>query len=419
MIGPLASLLGRRPHLRRLWFSQIVSLLGDWMSFVAVSLLALREGGGVVALALVLVGHSLPHALLAPVAGVLADRLDRRRLLVGVSAAEAALTLVMAVAAARGNVLAVQVLVFARACVGAFVPPVQSAAMRRVVEDDELLPANALLSMTWSVMYALGMAAGGALATLGPALALVVDAASFVLSALLLRGLPPMPAADAGAASGGIAGALAAVRRDMAAAWRIALERPSILEALLAKSPVSFATGGGWVLLNLTATRIPFAGSAALTLGVLQCVRGVGTGVGPAIADVLVRHGVPVGRALRVAVPTAFAGIAAVAATGSPAAVLVATFAWGMGSGGNWVLSSAELQRLSPEGYVGRLSAIDNLAWTLGMCSAALGGAVLVERTAIDATSAWLGVGVGAAAWIATRWAVARRRAAAGVIAAL
>jgi MFS family permease len=365
----------------------------------------------VIALALVLVGQSLPHALLAPAAGVLADRLDRRRMLIGVNTIQAGLTLAMAMAAAGGSLPLVQVMLFVRACVGAFLPPVQSSAMRRVVEEDELLPANALLSVTWSVMFAVGTAAGGAIAALGPVLALVLDAASFGVAALLLRRLPPMPAADAERAGQGALAALAAVRRDMAAAWRLARERPPLLEAVLAKSPVAFAGGGAWVLLNLVADRIPFAGSGAVTLGLLQCVRGIGTGVGPVIADAMVRRGMPSGHAARIAVWTYFAGIVMLSGVGHWAALLVAALAWGMGGGGNWVLSSAAIQRLSPESFVGRLSAIDNLAWTTAMCLAALGGAALVDRTGAHGASAWLGLAVGAGAWAGARWTIARRQA--------
>jgi hypothetical protein len=228
-----------------------------------------------------------------------------------------------------------------------------------------------------------------------------------------------MPSADAERARGGAPAALAAVRRDMSAAWRLARERPPVLAAVLAKSPVAFAGGGAWVLINLIADRIPFAGSGAVTLGLLQCVRGIGTGVGPVIADAMVRRGTPIGRAAGIAAWTAFLGIAALSGAGHWAALLAATLAWGMGGGGNWVLSSAEVQRLSPESFVGRLSAIDNLAWTTAMCLAALGGAALVDRTGAHATSAWLGLSAGLGAWIGVRWVVGRRAAAAPAVAAL
>ncbi|WP_437974393.1 MFS transporter [Sorangium sp. So ce295] len=405
-------LLRCRPAFRRVWMSEVVSLLGDWMSFVAVSLLALGgEGGGVVALALVMVGHHLPIALFAPVAGVLADRLDRRWLLVATSVAQGALTLGMLGAAVAGSVVGVQVLVFARASVGALRLPAQSAVLRHVVEEDELLEANAITSATWSVMFAVGMAVGGLIAGLGPAAALALDAASFGLAALFLRGLPPM-VAEGRPSEGGMLSALASVRRDMVLAWRHAWERPPLLAAVLAKTPVHMANGGALLLLNLVATQLPFAGTGALTLGVLQCVRGAGTGVGPLVGVALVRRGLRGELAATGAVWVTFGAIAVFAVTRHPAALLAVVLVWGLGSGANWVLSSTEIQRLSPDRFVGRLSAADNLALTVGLCGTLLGGAFLVERAGAPAASAWLGLGAGVVTWLGAQWMLRRRAAA-------
>jgi MFS family permease len=405
----IQKLLRERPLFRRLWLGEVVSLLGDWMSFVAVSLLALEKGGGVVALALVLVGHTLPHAVLAPVAGVLADRLDRKQLLIATNAAQAALTAAMAVAAARGSVAWVQSLVFARAAVGALLLPVQSAALRHTVREDELLAANTLSSLTWSVMFAVGMAAGGLIAALGPALALVIDAASFIVAALALAGLPAMTAE--GRPEGGVVGALASVHRDTVAAVRHAIERPRVLDAVVAKMPLALAGGGAWVLLNLTASDAALAGSGALALGVLQCVRGIGTGVGPVVSAALIRRGASIELAFKLSAWALFAGVALFAAGSGWAVLLVATLAWGAGTGSNWVLSSSEIQRLSPDRFVGRLSAIDGLLHTAAMCATALAGALLVERTGSSASAAWLGLSAGTAAWTAIRWWFRRTRA--------
>jgi MFS family permease len=394
--------------------SEVISLLGDWMSFVAVSLLALQKGGGVVGLALVLVGHSLPHALLAPVAGALADRLDRKRLMIAANVAEAALTIGMAIAASRGNVPAVQILVFARASVAAFLPPVQSAALRRVVREDELLAANSITSLTWSVMFAVGMAAGGLIAALGPTLALAIDATTFMVAALLLRALPSMrPEGRPEGGSGGIGTALGSVRRDMMAAVRYARERPAMLEAVLAKTPLAIAGGGAWVLLNLAANEIAVLGSGAITLGILQCMRGTGTGIGPLFSSALVRRGSSMARAFVLSALACFGGIALLAGGyrfGLPVA-LVAALAWGSGIGSNWVLSCAEIQRQSPDRFLGRLSATDGLLHTAGMCGGALGGAVLVERTGSPAAAALFGLAVGVPLWAVLRWALRRHAA--------
>src|SRR5262245_15231430 len=76
----MLSLLLRRPAFRRLWAAGTVSLVGVWLSFVAISRLALDAGGGALALATVFAVHLVPRAWFMPLAGVVADRFDRRRL---------------------------------------------------------------------------------------------------------------------------------------------------------------------------------------------------------------------------------------------------------------------------------------------------------------------------------------------------
>jgi MFS family permease len=412
----LVSLLRRRPHFRRLWLSEIVSLLGDWMSFVAISLLALREGGSVVALALVLAAHNLPHAVLAPIAGTLADRLDRRRLMISVNVIEGALTIAMALAASRGEVALVQVLVLARASAAAFLPPVQSATLRRVVEGDELLAANTVSSVTWSVMFAVGMGVGGAIAALGPTTALLLDATSFGVAALLLRGLPPMVAEgheERGRAGAALMTALTSVRRDMLAAFRHARSHGALLEAMFGKTPLALAAGGAWVLLNLTSNHasVKIAGSAALALGLLQCVRGVGTGVGPMLSARLLRRGMSIKRAVLLSALTAFGGIALFALVGTWPVLLISVLAWGAGIGSNWVITSAEIQRLSPDRFVGRLSAIDGFSHTVSMSASALAGAALVDATGAETGAAWLGIAAGIAGFLVVHFAISAKEA--------
>lgn len=409
-------LLRRRPYFRRLWLGEVVSLLGDWMSLVAVSLLAMHKGGSVLSLGIVLVAHILPVALLAPIAGTLADRLDRRRQLVGAAVIQSALTLAIAAAAAAGNVVLVQVLIFVRASIGAFFAPAQSAAIRRVVEPDELLVANTLMSSTWSVMFAVGMAVGGAIAALGPTLALLIDASSFAVAALLLLGLPSM-VAEGAPRDEGIFAAVTSVHRDIADAWKYAWRRPDLLHAVLAKAPVAFGGGGAWVLLNLVTDDKSLALSGALALGLLQCVRGIGTGVGPFLSLRLLAAGLGLKPSGRLAAVTAFAGMALLSAVHGLPLLVLAAFIWGMGSGSNWVLPTTQMQRLSPDKYIGRLSAIDGLTWTLTTCVGALLGAALVDRLGVPPVTAWFGLALGVVSWVALERVVAflSRRSRVGV----
>jgi len=401
-------LLRTHPLFRRLWLAGTISLVGDWLSLVAVALLALDRGGGARSLALVLAAHALPQALLAPVAGVVADRFDRRRVLLAAPLAQAALTLLMALAAARGAVLAVQALVLARSAVSAFVVPAEAAALRRTVPEAELLRANGLLSGTWSVTYVAGMALGGALATLGPATAMLLDALTFAAAAALLRGLPALvPERGPKARAAGVAAAFA---DDLTAAYRYAADRPALFRKVFGKAPIALAGGAGWVTVHLLADGLRPLGTAALSLGVLQAVRGAGTGIGPALASALPRRFE--GGTDQAAAALTFAAIAALPAATSAPALLMIALLWGMGTGTNWVLSSAGVQERAPDGMVGRLASMDELGTTAALVAGALLGAEVVTRAGSPLAAAGVGAVLGASAWA---WLWRRREGAAAV----
>ncbi|MCA9676224.1 MAG: MFS transporter, partial [Myxococcales bacterium] len=198
----MPALFRRYPAFRRLWAAGAVSLVGDWLSFVAVSALALTSGGGAMGLALVFAAHALPAALLSPFAGALVDGLDRRRVLVGADLIASVATLAMAGAAVAGWLGVVQVLLLVRSATTALIPPGETAALRRLVGDEDRVAANSLLAATWSIAYVAGMALGGAAALLGPALALAIDAATFLAAAAIHATLPSMRVGDGVATDG-------------------------------------------------------------------------------------------------------------------------------------------------------------------------------------------------------------------------
>ena len=356
---------------RRLWLAAVVSLLGDWLTFVSVTVLTLELGEGPLALTGVLVAHLLPAALLSPLAGTVADRIDRRRLLVSANVGQAALTLAAAVAAHGaathpGLVLLVQALVFARSAVAAFVMPAEQAAIRRVVREDLLETANALLAATWSTAYVLGMAAGGFLALLGPSIAIALDAATFVVAAILAMGLPSLiPDREVPSRM--------SVRREIGEALSVARATPGLLPAVFAKVPVGLALGGGWLALQLVSSELEPFGPTSVSIGVLQTMRGLGTGVGPILGAHAVSSGRDPRRILPVAALATIASIVLFVSFESRAVLLFAALGWGMGSGANWVLSSTLVQRLSGDARIGRLSSLDEL----GSVGAMLVGASL------------------------------------------
>lgn len=398
-------LLRSRPAYRRIWAAELVSATGDWFSLVAVSVVAARSApdAGGIALATVLAAHLLPQALLAPAAGWLADRSDGRALLVNGNLVEGALTVGMTVAAARGSLALLQGLLFLRSAVASLREPATGAAIPSLVSRGELATANALGASTWSLTFVVGMALGGIATEIGAPAALAIDAATFFFASFLLRGLPSLlPARPAGAAAAGRV--ISSALTDLLAAV-VATKDRDLRAAVFGKTPMAVAGGAAWVALNLAADAMPFAGGAAATLGALQAVRGVGTGIGPLVSRGFVARGIAPGPVAHAAALAVFAGSIGIACVGGPALALVSVLLWGAGGGALWVITQTEIQQRSAEAMRGRLLALDSLGFTLGMSGSAVVTGVLLDAGIGLAIIAALVVAVASAGWVAVRGA--------------
>ena len=372
-MSAVVQLLRTRRHFRRLWLGGVISQLGDWVGWVAVAMVALHEGGGPLDLALVFAAHHLPAAALAPVAGVVADRVDRRWLLWTTSVVLGVLTLGMAAAAAVGALALLQGLLLLRSAGVAFYTPAERAALPRVVSKDELLLAGAFDSASWSVVFAFGMAAGGAMSMLGPALALAVDAGTFALSALLFLGLPRIEPGRSPHTS------RPSLLHGVCDALRRAWPDPKLRRAVFAKTPYALAGGAAWIALALQADALGGAALGGLGFGLLHATRGIGTGVGPLIVARRVGRGGDRSGMWRVAYWLGLAGVVTLGFVTTPVALAVGAFAWGVGGGVNWVLSTEQTQRLTPDSILARVSALDQIGMTVGMTLGVVGLAFAVE----------------------------------------
>ena len=182
-------MLRRNPAFRRLYVAQLISFAGDWFASVALLGLALDLSGSAAIASLVLVLQTGGFALMAPFAGALADRVDRKRLLVSADLARVPVCLGFLLARTP-DTLWIALVCALLAAFGAFFEPASSAALPNLVDDDELSTANVLLGSAWGVMLAVGAAMGGIVAvTLGRDAAFVIDAATFLVSASLIVGI--------------------------------------------------------------------------------------------------------------------------------------------------------------------------------------------------------------------------------------
>jgi MFS family permease len=366
------SLLRRNRDIRLVFFAQVVSYLGDWFTFVALAGLVEDLTGSSFLVSLVLVAFSLPSFLMSPIAGPVADRLDRRKIVVVVSVGQAVAALALLLVD-TGTVWLAFVAQSIITALASFVGPATGAAIPNLVDsDDDLRLANSLFGSTWGVMLAVGAGIGGVFsAAFGRDAAFVADSISFVLAALLIAGVKrPMQqerASDAPRRVRPIA--------DMAEAARLARSNKVIMALMASKA--TFAVGAGIVSqLAVLASNAFDAGDAGR--GALLGSRGVGSGLGPVIAARLVGRDMP--KLLRIcgfsglgfAVAYFFAGL-------SPAlwiACIFVAFAH-LGGGAQWTLSTMGLQIESPDELRGRVIAGDFALVTLMLgVTSALAGAV-------------------------------------------
>lgn len=370
-------LLRGNREVRLLWGGTIVSLFGDWFNTLALYRLVLDLTGSETALGGVFLTKLLPLALASPIAGVLADRLDRRHLMIGSDLVRAVLVLGFLFVRDAGDLWLLYTLAAAQIAVSAAFTPAKNAVLPLITKRSELLTANALLSATWSVMLAVGAAAGGPVVdAFGTDVVFWLDAGTYLVSAAFIVSMR-IPARRVQRAVGG---AVRSGLREIAAGWRYLRERPAV--GRIAFSKATWGLGGGGLVFALALLGDGLFPSAGTTgIGLLFAARGLGTGLGPVIARTAfrdTRHWPTVLAACIVASGIGYLGIALAADLRWVVAGLV-VFAHAA-SGANWVLSTTLLQERTEDDFRGRVIATDWLLVTLVESISILAASALVER---------------------------------------
>ena len=183
------SLLRRNRDFRRLFFASVISLGGDWFLFVAINGLILDTTGRAIDVGLAILAQELAFFFASPWAGALADRLDRKRLMIGCDLARMIVCVAFLLVGPGTIWLAFPLLAILSIFAAPF-DPASSAAIPNLAQGEDLTIANALGGSLWGTMLAVGAALGGVVATVfGNQTAFLVDAASFLISAWLLSGI--------------------------------------------------------------------------------------------------------------------------------------------------------------------------------------------------------------------------------------
>jgi MFS family permease len=400
-------LLRNNRRFRLLWLGQVVSQMGDWFDTIAVYTIVLHLTGSGRAVALIMVARFLPSVVMGPLSGVVADRFSRRTIMITADLLRALVVLGFLLVRRPDQMWLVYVLTVLQLAFSAFFEPAKTAAIPSIVSDRELLPANAIASVTWSAMLTLGAALGGFVAGwFGTNAAFVLDSLSFVASAGLIASVtfPKRPARPKAKLT--IAKALGIT--DTIEGARYVKHRPRVFAYLMVK-PAWGMGGGILTLLAVFGERVfPVAGKTATGIGVLFTARGIGTAVGPIVAR---RWAGETRKQMQIAIGIAFliGGAFYISFGSSQSFILALLFLLIAHTGGSilWVFSTVLLQQSVEDQFRGRVFAAELALLTLTMAASNYLVGELMDRFGFSPRVVTVGVGtfflLPGLIWFATR----------------
>ncbi len=371
-------LLKQRPQFRYLWVAAVVSFAGDWFNTIATVILVNRATDSATAVGALFLARALPPFLLGPFAGVVADRFDRKKVLIATDLLRFLIVLGFLLVDGPEDTWLIYTLTIAQFAVSAFFEPARAAILPSLIKgSDELLIANTLSSITWSAMLALGAALGGIVAGFfGVTTALIIDAATFLLSALfILRIQAPAPVEPADESGSGW--------QDMLDGFRYVRRHPRT--GLTASVKAFTQIGSPDIMIAVYAAQVfPWGEDGALTLGLLYAAAGLGAILGPLIGNMFTDGTT---RKLQNAIGAAFVVVAAgwLIFGWAPLlpVALLAMLLRHMGGSVNWTYSNVLLQLRVPDRFLGRVFALDFALFTLAMAVSVWVSGLLLDNAGI------------------------------------
>lgn len=402
-------LLRRNRSFRQLWLGQVVSQMGDWFDTIALYTIILNLTGSGRDVGLLLVARFLPSFLFGPLSGVVADRFSRQRIMIVTDILRALVVLGFLFVRRADQLWILYVLTVFQLGLSTFFEPAKTAAIPSIVEDRELVAANAISSVTWSAMLTLGAAIGGLITGwFGTDAAFILDAASYLLSAALIASIRVQKRRKRERQKLTVGRALGIT--ETIEGIRYVKDRPRVLALLLVK-PAWGLGGGILTLLAVFGERIfPVGKSAATGIGVLFAARGIGTAVGPIVAR---RMAGEVDKRMQAWIGIAFLiGGVFYAAFGSATSFVFALIVLGVAHCGGsilWVFSTVLLQRGVDDSFRGRVFAAELALLTLTMAVSNYTTGELLDRFQISPRLVTIGIGIfflmpGLAWFLTQRW---------------
>lgn len=266
---------------RRLWAASVISLLGEWFNTIALFLLILEYSGSEFLLGILFSVRMILFGISQPINGLLADRLNRKSLMLWSNIAQIFLALTFLMVDGPEDMwwlIAVSgiMMLFHGVYVTA-----ERAAVPNIVDEEDLITANAIGSASWSTALCTGAMLGGIVVSQwGTDAAFIIDSFTFLLSAIILIPLSIEQTVDENM-KGPI---FRTAFKNIKIGWDRIYSDKKLLRIVFAKTSWNLAGAGlAGVFLVLAGSDISGYG-AAFGFGLFFFARGIGTGIGPLIA---------------------------------------------------------------------------------------------------------------------------------------
>lgn len=378
-VQPYIDLVSKNHNYRRLWLSQIVSNFGDWFGLLAVYALITQYSESEFLLGLIIVVKMLSLAFFSPIAGYITDRFNRRQLMILCDINRSLLMLGMLLVVSYQTLWLAYLLTAFQMMFSAIFQPAKTSSIPNVTTEKELVDANILSSMSWSIIFTTGMALGGlATAWLGTDLVFIIDAISYLLSAwFIYRAVIPQEKMNEKELKR-IKNPFVGIKEGFNYLW----QTPKVLRPTIAKGCFTMFLGALTYMLILVSENILLMGSVGL--GLLYAARGIGTGIGPVIGRRIFRSERNWIKAMGFCMVFSGAMYVIVGSTSSLLLMLFFVFAAHLSSGSNWVMSTVLLQRRTPDTFRGRIFSTEWLLFTLAQSASVLTASVVLENDLVS-----------------------------------
>jgi MFS family permease len=309
----------RRRNFALLWLGQLISQIGDMVLLIGLPFYVYQLTGSLVQTGLMYIVETVPRILLGSLAGVFVDRWDRRWTMIISDVGRAGLLPLLLLVRSPNELWLVYVVAFLQSVISLFFAPALSAATPALVDEQHLVAANSLHSLSESLMRFIGPPLGGALlALVGLTGVVLVDTISFLLSAsmILLITIPSQSIGDQHVERS--SARWLQIWREWLDGLRLVRERP-VLTPLFVTFAL-FAVSGGFSAASLIVFVNDVMGGTALTLGWMAMAQGSGSLLGAAL---ITRVSAVVRPAYLVGVPLMIAGCIVLLFVNIPVLVVV------------------------------------------------------------------------------------------------